>query len=270
MKKLTIPFIFYSCFFMPSCGTPKVQLMQTEQLKIENTLLETKEKLALSIRTLNKLLDSRATEQQNYQDSLADLSHQLNSTFMTLDSVRMLQKTSREKGELLEQQLSESANAYKKKIAPFVKFQSKIRQQQRNLSAMYQDLKMLLENSPGIKYELVLNKNDVTVVLENFFLYQPKKYFLTENGRWVVFLIGEVLNKKSSISTEIILFPATEDKESWDLLSSRGMSIHDRLREKGIGDARIKTTNIVGTKREQTVLVLSYPVSNLLKLLPSR
>ena len=267
MKNLITPFIFCSCFLL-SCGASKVKLLETEQLKIKKTLLETKENLSLSKRNLNKFLDSTAYKQQIYQDSINLLSAVLLQKSTTLDSVQQLQEDSRQKSELLEQQLSESANSYKKKIAPYVKFQGKLRQQQRNLTAMHDDLNMLLENSPGIKYDLILNKNDVTVVLENSFLYEPKQYFLTENGRWVVFLIGEVLNKKSNINAEIFLYPSSNDKTEWDMFGSMGMMIHDRLNEKGIEEARIKTTIQVETKRQQTVLVLSYPVTNLLKLLP--
>ncbi len=261
-----------SVVLISGCGTTKkMKLLEEEKMKTEQSLLKTKEQLSVSKRNLNKLKDSVSliTEAQNktIESLTKDYKDSQNNLSLLQEETKNIKQSAAE----LENKISDSKSYYKKRIAPFLDVQKKLNQQHRTLNEIHADLKTLLENSPGIKYKLKVNKNDIRITFDNSFLFEPKRENLTENGRWVLFLIGEVLKKKTSVNVMISLFTPKNENEEWKFISMRSLSVFNRFRDKEISASRLKTIiNISSSKSKYTEIVLGYPNSKLLKLIPLR
>jgi hypothetical protein len=261
-----------SVVIISGCGvSKKMKLLEEEKSMTEQSLLKTKEDLSLCKRNLNKLRDSGKliTEEQN--KTIETLTNDYKESQKNLSLLKEENKKIKESAIDLENKISDSKSNYKKRIAPFLDVQKKLNQQHRTLNGIHADLKTLLENSPGIKYKLKVNKNDIKITFDNSFLFEPKRESLTENGRWVLFLIGEVMKKRTSVNIRVSLYTEGGDNEKWKFISMRLLSIFNRFRDKEISAERLKTIiNIKSSKSTYTEIVLGYPDSKLLKLIPLR
>ena len=69
----------------------------------------------------------------------------------------------------------------------------------------------------------------------------------------------------------ISFFTEGNEEETWKFIALRALTVFNRFRDKEISSDRLKTIiNINSTKSKYTEIVLGYPNSKLLKLIPLR
>lgn len=272
-------------FLCSSCvGTKKFKSLQEEKLKLENTLLGTKQELSAAKLELNKLKDASSSNNETQTGTIQNLQQQLEENQAALDAAQSATVNCQAQLQQSQKKLADKDLLIKKQLAPYQKIQKGILQQNRSLGAVKDDINALIGANPEVKLIQWLNKDELILTFDNKDLFSSSSRNVSSSGRIILHKIAEILKKYPSIYIDIHgHMPASSAiKDNWKNSTRKTLSVLYTLTQKEILQERIRVIGygqykpVVGEedpeaaqKNSRTEIVLHYQNMELLKLVPT-
>lgn len=276
---------FLITFLCSSCvGTKKFKSLEEEKLKIENTLLGTKQELSEAKRELNKLKDASSSTNQTQSGTIQSLKQQLEENQSALDAAQSATVSCQSQLQQTQKKLADKDLIIKKELEPYKKIQSGLSQQNRSLRAIRDDINTLLATDPNLKLIQWLNKDELILSFNNKDLFSSSSRSISSSGRTLLYQLAEVLKKHPSVYIDINgHMPASSAiKENWKNSTRKTLSVLYTLTQKEIPQERIRVIGYgqfkpivseedpeAGQKNSRTEIILHYQNLELLKLVPT-
>jgi len=276
---------FLITFLCSSCvGTKKFKSLEEEKLKIENTLLGTKQELSEAKRELNKLKDASSSTNQTQSGTIQSLKQQLEENQSALDAAQSATVGCQSQLQQTQKKLADKDLIIKKELEPYKKIQSGLSQQNRSLRAIRDDINALLATDPNLKLIQWLNKDELILSFNNKDLFSSSSRSISSSGRTLLYQLAEVLKKHPSVYIDINgHMPASSAiKENWKNSTRKTLSVLYTLTQKEILQERIRVIGYgqfkpivseedpeAGQKNSRTEIILHYQNLELLKLVPT-
>lgn len=286
MKQLfSITYIaFLSTFLCSSCvGTKKFKALKEEKLKLENTLLGTKQELSQAKRELNKLKDASSSNNQTQSGAIKSLKQALEENQLALDAAQSATVNCQTQLRQMQQQLTEKDALIKKRLKPYEIIQDGLSQQNRSLRTIKDDISALVAANPSIKLTQWLNKDELILSFDNKDLFSSTSRSISSSGREILYQLVEVFKKYPSIYIDINgHMPASSSiKENWKNSTRKTLSVLYTLSQKGLLQDRVRVIGygqfnpiataedpLASQKNSRTEIILHYQNMELLKLVP--
>lgn len=287
MKQL-FSLVYPTCvviFLCSSCvGTKKFKSLQEEKLKLENTLLGTKQELSAAKLELNKLKDASSSNNETQAETIQNLQQQLEENQAALDAAQSATVNCQAQLQQTQKKLTAKDLQIKNQLAPYQKIKKGIAQQNRSLAAVRNDINALINAKPEVKLMQWLNKDELILTLDNKDLFSSSSRTISSSGRLILHEIAEVLKKYPSIYIDIHgHMPASSAiKDNWKNSTRKTLSVLYTLTQKEISQERIRVIGYgqykpvvseedpeSAQKNSRTEIVLHYQNMELLKLVPT-
>lgn len=268
-----------------SCvGTKKFKSLEEEKVKLENTLLGTKQELSDAKRELNKLKDVSSSSKQTQSGTIQSLQQELEDNQLALDAAQSATVNCQTQMQQMQQKLVEKDALIQKKLKPYKIIQDGLSQQNRSLRSIKEDINALVIANPMIKVTQWLNKDELILSFDNKDLFSSSSRSISSSGREILYQLVEVFKKYPSIYIDINgHVPAGSSiKENWKNSTRKTLSVlytlsnkdilQDRIRVIGYGQFKPIATSddpLAIQKNSRTEIILHYQNMELLKLVPT-
>jgi flagellar motor protein MotB len=288
MKQLfSIVYIaFLITFLCSSCvGTKKFKSLEEEKLKLENTLLGTKQELSEAKRELNKLKDVSSSANQTQSGAIQGLKQELEENQSALDAAQSATVNCQTQLQGMQKKLAEKDLLIKTKLEPYKRIQTGLNQQNRSLRTIRDDINALLAANPNLKLTQLLDKDELILSFDNKDLFSSSSRSISAAGREFLYKLAEVFKKYPSIYIDINGHVPPNNgtvKENWKNSTRKTLSvlytlaqkeiIQDRIRVIGYGQYKAlvaETDPLASQKNSRTEIILHYQNMKLLKLIPN-
>jgi len=272
-------------FLSSSCvGTKKFKSLEEEKLKLENTLLGTKQELSEAKRALNKLEDAAASSNQTQSGAIRRLEQALKENKSALDAAQSATVTCQGQLQTIEQELTDKELFIKKELAVYETIQKDLSLQYKSLRNIKADINLLIIANPTMNLTQELYKDELTLSFDHQQLFSSSTRSLSTSGRALLYELAEILKKYPSIYIDIQGHtPASLDvKDNWKNSTRKTLSVLYTLTQKGIIQNKIRvigygqfnpitTENdpLASQKNSRTEIVLHYQNMELLKRIPT-
>jgi outer membrane protein OmpA-like peptidoglycan-associated protein len=276
---------FLITFLCSSCvGTKKFKSLEEEKLKLENTLLGTKQELSEAKRELNKLKDASSSNNQTQSGAIESLKQELEENQLALDAAQSATVNCQTQLQQMQQKLVEKDGLIKKKLKPYKAIQDGLSQQNRSLRSIKNEINVLVNANPSLKLTQSLNKDELTLSFDNKDLFSSTSRSISSSGREILYQLADFLKKYPSIYIDINgHMPASSSiKENWKNSTRKTLSVLYTLSQKGILQDRIRVIGygqfkpiavegdpLASQKNSRTEIILHYQNMELLKLIPT-
>ncbi|MDC0230658.1 OmpA family protein [Aureispira] len=281
MKQLFLKInIFITIILTSGCvSVTHLNQVREEKLKIERTLLTTKQKLSDSKRALDKLKDMSSASKDEQDLIINTMSKQNQEIQHALEQTQILANDYLSKIKEKENQLLDTKELYSKELTPFRELQKSLNQQLESLKSIQKDLITLLKNSPEIQFSHSINKGELIISLTHDYLFDYEGRNLSAKGISGLEQIAKTLIKNPDIQIDIRGHVPKDNTsaEKWNIDTRKSLSIWSILKENGIAlnkmhtfkDPEINELNLKSQKEDNiTEIIIYYSSSILLKLLP--
>jgi outer membrane protein OmpA-like peptidoglycan-associated protein len=276
---------FLSTFLCSSCvGTKKFKSLEEDKLKLENTLLGTKQELSEAKRELNKLKDASSSSNQTQSGAIQGLQQELEENQLALDAAQSATVTCQSQLQGMQQKLADKELLIKTKLAPYKVIQDGLNQQNRSLRTIRNDISALITEDPTIKLTQSLDKDELILSFDNQDLFSTTSRSISSSGREILYQLADLLKKYPSIYIDINgHMPASSAiKENWKNSTRKPLSVLYTLSKKGLLQDRIRVISygqfnpiateedpLASQKNSRTEIILHYQNMELLKLVPT-
>lgn len=277
--------IFLLVFLCSSCvGTKKFKSLEEEKLKLENTLLGTKQELSEAKRELNKLKDAASSTSQTQSGTIQSLQQQLEENQSALDAAQSATVSCQTQLQQTQKKLADKDLLIQSQLEPYQKIKQNLSQQNQSLRAIRDDINTLLATNPNLKLVQWLNKDELMISLDNEDLFSSSSRSISNSGRELLYQLAEVFKKYPTVYIDINgHMPASSAiKENWKNSTRKTLSVlytltqkeipQDRIRVIGYGQFKPITTEEdpeAEKKNSRTEIILHYQNMELLKLVPT-
>jgi len=277
---------FLSTFLCSSCvGTKKFKSLENEKLKLENTLLGTKQELSEAKRELNKLKDASSSSSQTQSGAIQGLQQQLEENQLALDAAQSATVNCQTQLQGMQKKLAAKDLLIKTKLKPYQIIQNGLNQQNRSLRTIRNDINALLTANPAVKLTQWLDKDELILSFDNKDLFSSTSRSISSSGREILYQLAGLLKKYPSVYIDINgHMPATSAiKENWKNSTRKTLSVLYTLSQKGILQDRIRviaygqfnpivaeSDPLASQKNSRTEIILHYQNMELLKLVPTK
>jgi chemotaxis protein MotB len=276
---------FLIVFLCSSCvGTKKFKSLEEEKLKLENTLLGTKQELSEAKRELNKLKDASSSANQTQSGAIQGLQQQLEENQAALDAAQSATVNCQGQLQQMQTKLADKDLLIKTKLEPYKRIQDGLNQQNRSLRTISNDINTLLAANPNLKLTQLLDKDELILSFDNKDLFSASSRSISSSGREFLYQLAEVFNKYPSIYIDINghMPASTAIKENWKNSTRKTLSVlytlsqkdllQDRIRVIGYGQYKPLVSEAdpeASLKNSRTEIILHYQNMELLKLVPT-
>lgn len=267
-----------------SCvGSKKFKALEDEKLKIEKTLLSTKQELSEAKRELNKFKDSSSSTTEEQSETIQGLQGRLEDTQNALDAAQGAAANCQEALHQLQKKAAQSDKRYKEEFEPLMKVKENLVQQNKSLKGIQNEIQVLLTANPEIIMKQSLNKDELVLTFDNSYLFASSSRNLSSNGRNGLYKLAEVLKKYPSIYIDINghMPQGGDEKDNWKNSTRKTLSVlytltykevkPDRMRVIGYGEfTPVDNSSSPEAKNNNSrmEIILRYQNTKLLKLIP--
>ncbi len=270
---------------LTSCvGAKKYKALQAENIKLENTFLETKTNLAAAKRNLNKLEDQTTQSVEQKSSKITELEKQVALCETVLQKTQKERLAVEQESKNMAAKMKQENQIYQKEFKPLVAVKESLQEQYNTLKLTRQKLLDAYALNPDLKLNLELGNNGLMITFDDKFLFSSSGRSLSDKGREAIYTLAEVLLQDSSLQVQIKGHTdADSDKNNnWKNSSRQPLSVLYTLTNKGIADDRMyvsyygqyrpignATTDAVATDMNNRVeIVLYYNTTDLLQTIP--
>lgn len=267
-----------------SCvGTKKFKSLEEEKLKLENTLLGTKQELSEAKRELNKLKDLSSSANQSQSGTIHSLQQQLEENQSALDAVQSATVSCQTQLQQTQKKLADKDLLIKTQLEPYEKIQTNLSQQNRSLRLIRDDINALLATDPNLKLTQWLNKDELILTFDNKDLFSSSRT-ISSSGRVLLYQLAEIFKKYPSAYMDINGHMPVSNavNENWKNSTRKTLSVLYTLTQKEIPQERIRVIGYgqfkpvlteenpeAAQKNSRTEIILHYQNMELLKLVPT-
>ncbi|WMX12652.1 OmpA family protein [Aureispira sp. CCB-E] len=271
-------------FLCSSCvGTKKFKALEEEKLKLENTLLGTKQELSQAKRELNKLKDASSSANLTQSGTIKSLQQQLEDNQSALDAAQSATVNCQAQLKQTQKKLADKDLLIKTELEPYRKIKSGLTTQNRSLRAIRDDINALLAANPEFKLVQWLNKDELTLTFDNKDLFSSSSRSVSSNGRALLYQLAELFKKYPAVYIDINgHMPASSAvKDNWKNSTRKTLSVLYTLTQKDIPQDKIRVIGYgqfkpivseedpeANHKNSRTEIVLHYQNLELLKVVP--
>lgn len=271
---------------LSSCvSTKKFNLLKDEKLKIETTLLGTKQKLSDAKLELNKYKDASSDTHASNSETIASLKAQLAENQKALTAAQSAVVDCQNQLQQANNQLKNVSKNSQQQLSPFLEVQKNLRQQNQSLRAIDTDIKNLLAANPLIKMTTLLHQDELKLTFDFGYLFSSSGRSISTEGREGLHQLVEVLKRYPSVYIDINGHVAPkaggDARENWKNSTRRTLSVLYTLLQKEISPNKIRVigygeynpianndTPEGALQNNRAEIILRYQNTQLLKLIP--
>lgn len=264
-----------------SCvGTKKYKALETEQAKLERTLLETKEQLSVAKRDLNKLKDASSSSQARKDASIEELQRSLSQNEALLRQAQQKNNALAQQLEQSEAQHKTQRQRYQKELSPLVALKAQLVEHQRSLRAIDQALQQLITTNAMEGIETALLPGRLVIRLDNRLFFGSSTYVLTNKGKEQLKQLSVLLNQYTApyIDLKGNVNNADSPQANWKNSTRQPLAVlYHLLREevlpnrfRVVGNGEYQPLSGVEVESNRTELVLHFQPERSLEAVPLR
>lgn len=275
---------FLIAFLCSSCvGTKKFKSLEEEKLKLENTLLGTKQELSEAKRALNKLKDAASSSNQTQSGTIESLKQVLEENQSALDAAQSAMVGCQAQLQQMQKKMSDKDLLIKKELEPYQVIQNGLSLQNRSLRNIKEDINLIIAANPTRNFTQSLNKDELILSFDNKELFSASNRTISAAGKELLYQLAEVFKKYPSIYIDINghVPVSASINENWKNSTRKTLSVLYTLTQKEITQDRIRVIGygqfkplldesdpLSKQKNSRTEIILHYQNMALLKLIP--
>lgn len=273
--------LFSAIITLSACiSTKKYKNLELEKLRMEATLLNTKQELSDAKRELNKIKDASTSQYETHTETIVGLKQSLEESSAALDAVQNAVVDCQNKLQTAENQIK-NQEKQKEELTALYEVQKNLEHQNKSLQSIQEDIKNLLIANIHWKISCSLYKDELILSFEHDFLFAGQA--LSNEGKIAIYQLTEIFKKYSTVYLDINAHTATggDETENWKNSTRKALTVLSTLTQRQVAPDNLRiiaygeykpiadNTTPEGKKQNnRTEIVLRYQNTQLLKLIP--